>query len=199
MTLLSSSENFEVQYLMGVVKIATPGQKNPKQMWLLGAWLLYWLLFLAILLILGSQAVYAYKTRGVNIFSILLGFAVFFGLITWGMRGVAAAYVLFWQIAGLETLEISHNTLKITKTIFGIGRTKEYERNKITSVNLSKAIILPFAFTKFKSTSFDVAITGSILVKLDGRKTEYLGLGLESKQAEKIIAIIQKQLFPNHA
>ena len=199
MTLLSSSENFEIQYLMGVAKISTPGQRNPKQMWQLGFWLIYWLLFMILILFIDSQVIGAFQAGKINFFIILMGFAGFFAIFTWGFRGVAAAYVLFWQIAGLETLEISQNTLKVTKTIFGIGKTKEYERDKITSIKLGKAIIMPFAFTKFKSTSFDVSITGSILVNTEGKKTEYLGLGLEPKQAEKIVAVIQKQLFPNRA
>lgn len=168
-------------------------------MLLLGFWLIYWLLILALILFFGGQIIGAFQAGKTDIFIFIMGFAVFFGILMWGVRGIFAAYVLFWQIAGLEILEISHNNLKVRKTIFGIGKTKQFEKDRIKSITVGNAIILPFAFTKFKSTSFDVAITGQILINSEGRKTEYLGLGLESQEAEKIINLLQKQLFSNRA
>lgn len=198
MTLFSPSENFEIEYLLGVARISTPGRKNPRQMLLLGFWLVYWLLVLIFFLFAGHLMVGVFQAGKGNtallIFSVFAGFAV---PLFWGIHGSIAAYVLFWQIAGLETLEIGHNSLKVRKTIFGIGKTREYKRDKIVSVELSSVITRHLAFTKFEFTSFNVAVTGPVLVRLEGRKGEYLGLGLEPQEAEKIVAVIQKQLFPS--
>ena len=199
MALSSSPDNFEIQYLVGVVKITIPGQKNSKQMLLLGAWLIYWLFIFAIILIMGWFVVSAFQSGESNFFLIILSAAIFFATLTWGMRGLAAAYVLFWQIAGVDTIEISDTIVRIRKKILGVSRIKVYERDKITSIKLGGPIIVPFAFTKFKFTSFDVAVTGRIIVTSKAKKREYLGLGLEFNQAEKVVAVIEKYLFPNHA
>ena len=129
MSSLSSSDKFEIQFLMGVAKVSIPGQRNSKQMLLLSFWLIYWLLILVFILFIGNQVINAFRAGQTNIFIFIMGFAAFFGTLTWGMRGMFAIYVLLWQIAGLETLEISHDTLKLRKTIFGVGKTKEFEKN----------------------------------------------------------------------
>ena len=203
MTLLSSSENSKIEYLMGAVRINTPGQKNAKQLLLLGAWLLFWLLVLALILIIGYQVTTgAYEKGTFDFSSICILLPLTFGVLVWGLRGVFAAYIFLWQVGGLETIEASHNVLRIKRAIFGIGRTRVYESDKIINISLGTETTMPFPFLRFKSAKFEVPISGPILVGLQGRKTKYtdhLGLGLSPEEAEKVVRILQQQLFPNHA
>ncbi len=188
---------------MGIVRISTPGQKNAKQLSFLGAWLLFWLLVLALLVMIGYQVtIGAYQKGTFDFSSICLLLPLTLGAFVWGMGGVFAANVFLWQIGGLETIEASHNVLRIRWSIFGIGRTRVYELDKIKSIKLGTEMTMPFAFLKFKSARFEVPMYGPILVGVRGKKTEYtdrLGLGLSPEEAEKVVRILQQQLFPNHA
>jgi len=203
MTLLSPSENSKIEYSMGVVRISIPGQKNAKQLFLLGAWLLFWLFVLALLITIGYQVITgAYKEGTFDFSAICMLLPLTLGTFVWGMWGVFAANVFLWQFGGLETIEASRNALRIRRSIFGIGRTRVYEPDRITSVRLGTEMTMPIAFLKFKSARFEVPAYGPILVGLKGKKMEFtdrLGLGLRPEEAEKVVKILQQQLFPNHA
>jgi hypothetical protein len=152
MTLLSPSENLEIQYLMGVVNISISGKNNDKQKFLLGSWLLFWALVLLFPLTIAYQVISGnFQREGIpNSSLVILGVVSMLGIFFWGMRGVLAAYVLFLKIAGLETLEISRNGLKIRKSIFGIGKTKEYKKENITSIKLGTENINAFCIYKIQ-------------------------------------------------
>ena|SRR5690349_12111101 len=194
------SESFETDYANGIFRIRIPGQKRTKLLFLLGAWLLFWLLVLTCMLAISYGASKAIFQEGrINFFPMILLIPLTLGMLVWVFQGVVATYTFFWEIAGKDIIVIGKNILTIQKTIFGIGRRREYERDRIINITLTGAITFPFAFLRFKFAQFEVPITGQISVSLKGVKTEYLGLGLEQEQAEKIIAIIQKQLFPDRA
>jgi hypothetical protein len=203
MTLLSPSENSKIEYSMGLVRISIPSQKNPQQLFLRGVWLLFWLLVLTLLVMIDYQGITdAYEKGTFDFSSICMLLLWALGALGWGLWGSFTANIFLWQLGGLETIEASHNVLRIRRSVFGIGRTKVYEPYQITSIKLGTNTTLPIAFLKFESASFDVPAYGSILVGLKGNRMEFtdrLGLGLRPEEAEKVVKILQQQLFPNHA
>jgi hypothetical protein len=201
MTLISPSENSKIEYSMGMVQISTTGQKNTKQLFLLGTWVLFCLLLLAGMLVIGYQVTIGSNVKGTFDFSsICMLLPLTLAVLVFGMWGVFAAYLFLWQFGGIEKIEVSHDILRIRKSIFGIGRTRIYESDKIISIRLGTEATLPIAFLRFKFAQFKVPASGPILVGIKGRKmeyTDYLGLGLKSEEAEKIVRILQQQLFPD--
>jgi hypothetical protein len=188
--------------VVGSTKITIPGQKKANELILLGSWLLFWLLVLALILMIFYQMVSgAYQEGNFLAFCILIPLMLL-SILSWGVHGILGIYLFFWQIAGLETIEASRTALKIRRTIFGIGRTKEYERDKIISISLGGPDMMPFAFLKFKSTQFQLPITGPVIVNVkirDREVAEHLGLGLRQDQAERVIALLRQRLFPDKA
>ncbi len=203
MTLLSPSENSKIEYAMGLVRINIPSQKNPRQLFLRGVELLFWLLVLTLLVMIDYQGITdAYEKGTFDFSSIGMLLLLALGALGWGLWGSFTANIFLWQLGGLESIEASQHLLRIRRSVFGIGRAKVYEPNQITSIKLGTNMTLPIAFLKFTSASFDVPAYGSILVGLKGNRmefTERLGLGLGPEEAEKVVKILQQQLFPNHA
>ena len=188
---------------MGIVRISTPGRKNTKQLFLLGTWVLFCLALLMWMLVIGYQVTIGVDEKGAFDFSsICMLLPLTLAMLVFGMWGVFAAYLFLWQFGGLETIEASSDILRIRKSIFGIGRTRTYESDKIKSIRLGTESTLPIAFLRFKFAQFEVPASGPILVGIKGRKmeyTDYLGLGLKLEEAENVVRILQQQLFPDRA
>jgi hypothetical protein len=203
MTLLSPSENSKIEHSMGMVRISTPGRKNTKQLFLLGTWILFCLLLLAWMLAIGYQVTLgADKKETFDVSLICFLLPLILAMLVFMMWGVFAAYLFLWQFGGLETIEVSHNLLRIRKSVFGIGRTRIYETDRIKSIRLGTEAKLPIAFLRFKFAQFEVPASGQILVDIKGKKmdyTDYLGLGLKLDEAEKVVKILQQQLVPERA
>lgn len=200
MTELLISENLKVDYLSGIVRISILGKKNIQQLSTLWAWLLFALLVWGFMFMIGYQVFTGIaRERTFNPFALCMIPALIMAILVWGLQIAFGVYVIFWQRAGLEILEVSHAKLKIKRTIFGIGRTWEYTRDRITSIQLRGEAMMPFAFLKSKSAMILVPIAGQVGIGIIVKEKEYfdqLGLGLTQAQAEKVIGILRTQLFP---
>lgn len=187
-------DDYQISYLLGTIEIIVPGKRNGKQLVLLGSYLIYALvfgvLFFAILATMVSKALQAGKFDGWYI--LLIPLAI--GLIGLAWRGSWVAYLFLWQLGGVEKIAVQSNSLRIQKTIFGIGRTKEYQRDLIKAVSCAPQSKLLLAFTNLPSTQFEVERTGPLYVGYGESKRQSFGLGLDLPQAEKIATILKQRL-----
>lgn len=194
------SENLKVDYLPEMVQIHISGKKNIQQLSSLWAWLLFALVVWGFMFMIGYQVFSGIsRERTFNPLALCMIPTLIMAILVWGIQIAFGVYVIFWQRAGLEILEVSHAKLKIKRTIFGIGRTWEYTRDRITSIQLRGEAMMPFAFLKSKSAMILVPIAGQVAIGFRAKEKEYfdqLGLGLTQAQAEKVVGILRKQLFP---
>ena len=189
-------DDHKMEYRSGIAYIQIPGRRNPKELTWIGGWLVFWLVIFAVIFaILLNFLMSDFQDGGLALSSLPIALFLVFGMVFWGSRGIHAARAFLWQIAGLETLEISRDLLKIRKTIFGIGAAREYRKDQIKSVSVVQPATAPLEFLKIQSKQFEVPVTGPIEVRILDRKPEFLGFGLQEGTAEKLRGVIQKQLF----
>ncbi len=134
---------------------------------------------------------------GAKVFVGLIVFAGVLGLIVGMGRIILAIYLFVWEISGFESVKISPLSIKVDRRILGLLRTKEYESENITSVRVAEILTFPFAFTKFKFTSFEVPYLGPIALTYKG-KIIRIGLGLDQESGRTVVAAIH-QRFPQYS
>lgn len=188
-------EDYQVTYLPGTVEIRILGKKRSKQLILMGSYLIYWLFVLAIFvfffLILRGVA---FREGGITYLTILQYLFFPLALLVWGAFGLIAVREILWQIGGMETMEVDAGSLRIRRTIFGIGRTREFVRGKIENITVIPAKIITLPFVKFMESPFKVEFLGPAKIDFEDRAPEYVGLGLDEEQAKKIAVILKQRL-----
>ena len=194
------SEGYTVEYLVDSIRVTIPGRKEKGQLGWLGAWLVFWLFGLAgigyLFSIVWPNTFAGERVNFVLLFVLML---LVFSLLYWVLTRLLALYAFFWQIAGVEVVEISPRQLIVRKAIFGIGRTETYRREEISGVTVRRPRTLPLVFSQIRGTMVEVPVIGPVLVHLTERRVVYIGLGLEKEQGEAVGQLIQQQIFPNRA
>ncbi len=106
----------------------------------------------------------------------------------WTVGGAFAIYSWLWQIAGVEEIVISHDSLKISKKIPLWTRTKEYRLQDVTSLRVSPSP------SPYPGKMDFWGITGEQLAFDYGAKTVRFGPGIDEAEAKHIITEMQKVL-----
>lgn len=187
-------EDYQVSYLLGTVEIKIPGKKKPKQLVLLGLYLLYSLMIIPFFLsFLAAILINVFHDGKLSGWSLLL-IPLIIGLMILSWKGIVAGYFFLWQLGGVEIIQVLPGVIKIRKSIFGIGRTQEYGREQIKALSLAAPSTISLAFTKFRFTQFELVSSGPIYMQYGERKRAFFGYGLDMNQAEKIAAILKQRL-----
>lgn len=187
-------DDYHISFLLGTVEITIPGKRNGKQLILFVSYLIYALIFGALFTAILTAMVGSVLREGkVDGWYVLL-IPLFIGLIGLVWRAFWVVYLFLWQLGGMETISVQSNSLRIQKTIFGIGRTKEYHRDQIEEISCASPPKLLLAFTNLPSTQFEVERAGPLYARYGKSKRQSFGLGLGLPQAEKIAEVLKQRL-----
>ena len=112
----------------------------------------------------------------------------------WTFGSGLAILMIFWQIAGKEIIEISNNSIIVSKTIFYIGFHKEYSGEYIKDLRLSSVIIAGNDFQWGRNNNSNYYLIGYPKLVFDyGAKTIRFGYGIDEAEAKQILNIIQQR------
>jgi hypothetical protein len=184
MSFYSPTPPYTIEHPFGNVVITIPSAKELSIP--LVVWTLMWLILFPWL---GYQFLSNVNTSlsGANwvLMVILLGGILF--------RVYPALYLLAWQIAGKETLEITPQSVKVTSRIMGIGRPREYEAEHLKGIRVVSPGSRQFSFLRFGLASFEIQSAGPIALVYKG-KLVYLGLSLGYNSGKAIVDAIHQHL-----
>ncbi len=200
MTLSLLSKKPKIKPIPGGVRIVIPGRIKVRDFLLLSIWVCLCLCLLYIALVIGFPKIFINLGDFSFAFIVrLFAIPVFvIPVVFLSITGGWAAYLLLWQIGGVERIEASPSFLKIKKSLFGIGRTRMYASEEITVINLGKEQLFEIPFGRYKFMQVEVPETGPIIFGVKGKKhgiSNYLGMGLKPQEAEKIVGILREQIF----
>ena len=164
----------------GEVRITISGQRNWLTIALGGLWLCAWLF----------GVVSAIRVIGWSL-SVFDLFYMLAWLTAWTATGGIALYGCGWNLAGREVILLKPNVLVLRWEIFGLGRSKSFERAPVQGVRSSAAnsgTAHPFSLLR----SLGI---GSGAVAFDyGPKTYRFGDRLHSAEAEELVRVLKGQL-----
>ncbi len=122
------------------------------------------------------------------------GFSVFMmiWLTGWTIGGGFAILMLLWQIAGQEIIQVSGQSIIVTKTIFNLGFPKEYNAGYVKDLRISISITNENSqWGRNNSTNY---LVGYPKLAFDyGAKTIQFGNGIDEAEAKQILYIIQQR------
>lgn len=107
----------------------------------------------------------------------------------WTFGGGFAILMLLWQIAGKEIIEVSGQSIILTKTIFNLGFPKEYSAGYIKDLRIS--IVIANDNNQWGRNNGYNYYTGNSKLAFDyGAKTIRFGNGIDEAEAKYILNII---------
>jgi hypothetical protein len=183
MSVYVSATPYTIEYPIGSVAITIPGSKKISRPLL--AWTLMWLVVFPLL---GYLLVTNIKTlTGMNLAVVVIMLVVIL------FRIAPALYLLAWQIAGQETLEITPQAITLRSQIAGIGRTREYSAESIGGLYAAPTGSREFSFLRFGLGSFEVRSTGPIVLIYKGKKITF-GLSLDYEGGRSLVTAVHQRL-----
>ena len=123
-------------------------------------------------------------------------------LLVWTAGGLIALYSLLWQVTGREVIEVSHESLKVAKKVFGLGFGKTYNAINIDNLRVDESLPqmatvmgqLPPALARFGQRS--VSARGALMFDYGGSTVRF-GLGLNLDEARQLLGEIQRR-YPQY-
>jgi len=107
--------------------IGIPTKKNWFIILFLGAWLGGWFI--------GES--FALNTLLNNDIPNSANTFIIFWLIGWTVGGLFAALIFFWQVAGIEHINIERKTIEIGRSIFNIKMSKTYDLRSVSNIDVN--------------------------------------------------------------
>jgi hypothetical protein len=192
----SATPRYQVEDLGMSTQITIPARKIWGTLVFMAVWLTGWLLgelfALGVLFSsVGDLLARGFGIRGFDFFefdsgmgSTFTGSFLVVWLAFWTVAGYAAGRVFLWQIAGKEVIEVSHTGIRLSCTIFGLGRVKEYQAGEIADVRVLRG----------NERTGKKGIEGLNQLAFDyGFDTVEFGGGLTAKEAGEILEEITKR------
>lgn len=174
---------YTIEYPIGAVSITIPSSKKVSLPLL--AWTLMWLVVIPLL---GYLLATNIKTlSGLNLAVVVVMLIVIL------FRIAPALYLLAWQIAGHETVEITAQAVTLRSQIAGIGRTREYSAEDIGGLYAAPPQSREFSFLRFGLGSFEVRSTGPIVLIYKGKKITF-GLSLDYEGGRSLVMAVHQRL-----
>jgi hypothetical protein len=188
---LAPRHNFEDEGTL--LKISIPSRKNWLIISFFAAWLIGWAfgeITTGAILLKGVLALFSRfnplpaesgsTPEGVDLFLIVW-------FIGWTLGGGFALYAFFWQVAGREVVEVSHNSVLLRREIFSLGRSMEYLAEHVKDLRVS-----PYDPKTSKwGRNMDYGLAGGFLAFDYGAKTIHFGAGVDEAEAKQILQTIQ--------
>jgi hypothetical protein len=182
------------------LKIIIPSRKHWFQIFFLGFWLIGWtfgeIVVGGILLagLIGMPLVKSPELSGVEP-AVCSGVGLFLlaWLGMWTVGGALAIYAFLWQLAGKEIVEVSHQSITVSRQVFGFSRPKEYLAEHVKDLRIASPVGDGW-FGWPRGTSF-WGLSGGPIAFDYGARTFRLGGGADEAEAKQIIAAI-RQRFP---
>jgi hypothetical protein len=115
-----------------------------------------------------------------------------FWLCAWTVGGAFAIYTWLWMLRGREIVSISPTALAITRSVFGVGRTKNYDLTKVCRLRGAPPTYNPYDFQR--SLAF-WGLGGGVMAFDYGYSTIRFGAGLDEAEGEHILERVRKR-FP---
>lgn len=195
-------ERCKIEESVASLKISIPARKNYFMLFFLGFWLIGWAfgeVIVSGMLLAGIFGLFArsslFDGAGAAGFS---GGGLFLlaWLGGWTLGGGFALYAFFWQLAGKEMIEVSYDSIKIRRAIFGYGKTKEYMAAHIKDLRISPAALGSNMLGWSLASSF-WGISGGLFAFDYGAKTFRFGIGVDEAEAKQILEKILAR-FPQY-
>jgi hypothetical protein len=107
-------------------------------------------------------------------------------------------FAFLWQLTGKETIEVDATSIKLRKSIVGVGKTREYFVNDVHDfqVMLCRPDKLPFRWFSRDILNLFYSFTGKATFNYQGREIRFAGF-VDWAEATQIIEIFQKR-FPQY-
>ncbi len=173
--------------LLDSLKITIPSQKQWFQILFMGFWLIGWAF--------GEVTVVGSLLSGKGFGGPSLFMIAWLG--GWTIGGGYAIYILFWQLAGNEIIEVSNSGITTSRSILGFGLfPKEYSSEYIKALRISASVNANDVFGWSRASRF-YGIGGGIIAFDYGAKTVNFGAGIDEAEAKQILAEIQ-QRYPQY-
>src|SRR5262249_33624740 len=96
-----------------------------------------------------------------------------------------------WHLAGREIVRITSGELILRKEVFGIGRSREFDRNRVVDLRIGAPVFNPWAWNA------TLAFWGwaSRAIAFDyGARTYFFGVGLQEAEARMLVAALFNHL-----
>jgi hypothetical protein len=174
------------------LRVTVPSRRNYFTMFFLGFWLAGWAfgeIMVGGILIAGITKL-LFNTPELDKFGVAgfpwVGLFLLVWLGGWTLGGGFALYNFLWQLAGKENIEISNDSIRIQRAIFGLGRTKEYLTNYIKNLRVSPGVMDNNMFGWPRTSSF-WANSGGYLAFDYGSQTFRFGGGIDEAEARQIL------------
>jgi len=181
------------------LKIAIPSRKNLFTVIFLGAWMVGWAFGEAsvageLIEALGgflpnSSGAEQPISGGIDLFMLAW-------LTGWTIGGVFALYTLLWQLAGRERIEVSYESIKVQRAVFGLGRVKEYLAAHVKGLRVAPPLDSNNQLGRLRSLGM-LGASGGVLAFDYGAETSHFGEGIDEAEAKQILEKILVR-FPNY-
>jgi len=163
-----------------ITKLKIPVKRNNLLVFFFTVWLFLWFSFFTSL----SSSFGLYTDEGID-------YLLLFWLFSWILGGMAILGFVLWNLFGKEEINISSRYLELKRSLFGLGRKRQYDIKNV----------LNFRFNEISGNIFSLKARmafwgmGEGKIKFDyGMKSPSFGLGLEDAEANYIIKLIREKL-----
>ena len=185
-------ERHSIQDIGSSLRVTIPSRKNYFILFFLGFWLIGWAfgeIMVGGVLIAGIVGL-LFNSPEIGKFGLagLSGGGLFMlaWLGIWTIGGGFAVYAFLWQLAGKENIEVSYDSIKIQRAIFGFGRSKEYLASHIRDLLVSPLAMDHSMFGWSRASNF-WGISGGTLAFDYGSQTFRFGSGTDEAEAKQIL------------
>jgi hypothetical protein len=188
-------ERHAVQDTGSAIQVIIPNRKNYITLIAFGGWLVGWAcgeMIFILGLLLNAPERWEFGATGLSGLTLFL--LAWLGL--WTVAGGFTVFKVLWQFAGKEVIEVSHDSIKIQRAMFGIGRTKEYLASYVKNLRIA-----PIAMMDKRILEWSRAIPfgpshGSLAFDY-GAQTVQFGGGADEAEAKQILDKIVAR-FPQY-
>ena len=104
-------------------------------------------------------------------------------LTVWTLGGAFAGAVLAWGLAGRETVRLETRALVVRRSVFGLGRSREYDLPHVARLRVAPEGFNPF---DFRSGLRFWGLGGGPLAFDYGASTVRVGAGVEEAEAQAL-------------
>ncbi|GMA99474.1 hypothetical protein [Pelosinus sp. IPA-1] len=171
----------KINKMNGQVSINIPSTKNIFVILFLCAWLGGWFFGETSAI----KQVFGARSLGSNLFML-------FWLCGWTIGGGFVIFTVLWSIAGNEHIAVGHGIIKIKKTIFGVGLSREYTLSVTRDFRVVRDNNSYSFFNHKRRMNFFGGNDGTIAFDY-GMKTVNFGLGIDAAEAKYILEILSEK------
>jgi len=111
--------------------------------------------------------------------------------IGWTIGGILVIRILCWFLGGKEEASVDFQSLKIRRSIFGIGKNKQFKLTNISKVYFSEVLFKPWPLSARGNPS--LKHYGNIVIENDGEQFRF-GIQVNQADANHIIDRINERL-----